>query len=897
MSTIRLTPMLEQYLSIKGEYPDCLLMYRMGDFYEMFFEDAEVAARELQIALTSRDKNSESPVPMCGVPHHALSAYLSQLIEKGYKVAICDQVEDPRQAKGLVKREVTRVLTPGTVVDDINLQAKQSNYLAALFWEPDERAGGLAWIEFSTGEWSGLYSREEAQLWQWAEKLQPRELLLPDMKSPPRHLPELGIQITNYPHKPHFDLATATKRVLEAQDVTSLAVLDVADKPQLVRAMGALLAYLEQTQKQRLGHLSAFRPVNLSRHLLIDEVTERNLEIFRRLDGRKGPGTLWHVLDRTVTPMGGRLLETRLRQPWVDLDAIAENQEAVRFLFKEDSLREAVRRHLDDVYDLERLSTRVFLGRATPKDFLALRHSLTALPGIRDLLLSDGLSGEPAFATEKPKAVAAIMSAWDDLEDIRELLLSALADTPPAVITEGGLFRAGFDPKLDELMELTEHGEAKLKELLEKEQQHNNLPKLKLGYNRVFGYYFELSRASGQAPAHFERRQTLANAERYITPELKDLEDRLLSASERRKDLEYRMFGDLRETVAKAQSRFKAQSETLARLDYWQALADAARRNEWTRPALHQGLDIVIQAGRHPAVEAVQGPANYIPSDLHITGDTRLLLITGPNMAGKSTVLRQVAIMALLAQIGSYVPAAKARIGLTDRIFSRVGASDNLAQGQSTFMVEMMETARILRQATRKSLVILDEIGRGTSTFDGLALAWAVVEDLCGRGQKPGSKEPGGIRALFATHYHELTQLEGKLPGLRNVNIAVKEFKGDIIFLRRLVPGPSDRSYGIEVARLAGVPARVVQRAKDVLAGLEKKARDAKHFAQAPPPASQSLLPGMPSKDAPGVGRPEHPLIEELRQLQLDAITPLEALNILGGLKARWSGDTNTQGD
>lgn len=898
MSTVRLTPMLEQYLSIKGEYPDCLLMYRMGDFYEMFFEDAEVCARELQIALTSRDKNSDNPVPMCGVPHHALPTYVSQLLDKGYKVAICDQVEDPKLAKGLVKREVTRVLTPGTVVEDINLQAKENNYLAAMFWEPEERAGGLAWIEFSTGEWQGLYSREEAQLWQWVEKLHPKELLLPDMKAPPRHVPELGIQITNFPHKPHFDLPSSTERILKAQNVASLDTLDVSDKPQLVRAMGAILSYLAQTQKQELGHLSSFRPVNLSRHLLIDEVTERNLEIFRRLDGRKGPGTLWHVLDRTATPMGGRLLETRLRQPWVDMDPILSNQEAVRFFFKEDQLRESVRRALDDVYDLERLSTRIFLGRATPKDFLALRHSLSAMPKIFDLLTSDGLDGG-GFSVEKPKALAASLDKWDSMEDIHALLESALADTPPAVITEGGLFRAGYDPRLDELMELTEHGEGKLKELLEHEQQANALPKLKLGYNRVFGYYFELTRASGQAPDHFERRQTLANAERYITPALKDLEDRLLSASERRKDLEYKLFGELRETVAKAQQRFKAQSATLASLDYWQALADAARRWEWTRPSLHQGLDITIQAGRHPAVEAVQGPANYIPSDLHLQGDTRLLLITGPNMAGKSTVLRQVAIVALLAQIGSYVPAAKAEIGLTDRIFSRVGASDNLSQGQSTFMVEMMETARILRQATRKSLVILDEIGRGTSTFDGLALAWAVVEDLCGRGRKADSKDQGGIRTLFATHYHELTQLEGKLPGLRNVNIAVKEWRGDIIFLRRLVPGPSDRSYGIEVARLAGVPGRVVQRAKDVLAGLEKKARDAKNFAPAPPPSCQTLLPGLPGSQKPGqeAAAPEHPLISEIKNLKLDAITPLEALNILGDWKAKWSGDTNTQGD
>ena len=888
----KLTPMLEQYLAIKGEYPDCLLMYRMGDFFEMFFEDAQVAARELQITLTSRDKNSDSPVPMCGVPHHAVTSYVAQLLDKGYKVALCDQVEDPRQAKGLVRREVTRVLTPGTVVEDINLAAKENNYLAALFWDPRERADGLAWIEFSTGEWEGLTGRDESQLWQWVEKIQPRELLLPESGQPQKRLEGMGIQITHCPYKPHFDLSAAKERVLKAQGVADLSVLDVADKPQLVRAMGALLCYLERTQKQGLGHLGAFRVLNLSKHLQIDEVTERNLEIFRRLDGRKGPGTLWHVLDHSVTPMGGRLLETRLRKPWVEMGTILANQEAVGFFFEEDELRGAVRKGLDDVYDLERLSTRIFLGRATPKDFLALSHSLAALPGLYRLLTQDGLEGG-GFTAQKPKIVSEILESWDSLEDIRDLLARALADTPPAVITEGGLFRMGYNDELDELIELTEHGEAKLKELLEEEQKANKLPKLKLGYNRVFGYYFELSRQQGEPPEHFTRRQTLANAERYTSQALKELEERLMSSSDRRKDLELRLFGELRETVAKAQPRMKAMARILASLDYWQGLAEAARRLDWTRPEPREGHDIVIKDGRHPAVEAVQGSSNYIPSDLNLTNETRLLLITGPNMAGKSTVLRQVAIITLLMQIGSYVPAAKAVIGLADRIFSRVGASDNLAQGQSTFMVEMMETARILRQATRKSLVILDEIGRGTSTFDGLALAWAVVEELCGKG-KSGGADQGTVRTLFATHYHELTQLEGKLPGLANVNIAVKEWRGDIIFLRRLVPGPSDRSYGIEVARLAGVPSRVVARAKEVLAELEKKARDAKSFAQAPQASAQTLLPGLSAPENEDDARGcEHPLVAELQDVNLEKLTPLEALNLLGRWKAQWSQESD----
>ncbi|MFH1915218.1 MAG: DNA mismatch repair protein MutS [Pseudomonadota bacterium] len=869
--------MLEQYLRFKEENPGCLLFFRMGDFYELFFEDAETVARAVQITLTSRNPKDANPIPMCGMPHHAVEPYLTQLLDKGYRIAICDQIEDPKEAKGLVKRAVTRVLTPGTVVDDSNLRAKGNNFLGAQFWDSEKNAGGFAWIDFSTGQWSGLHGRREPELWQWVVKINPRELLLPQGRKVPPQFGELESQVTSVAPAAYFDPAVSARRILEVQGAAGLDSLDLGDKPELVRACGALLTYLEHTQKCPLTHLGEFRPLNLGKHLLLDEVTERNLEIFRRLDGRAGKGTLWCVLDRTMTPMGGRLLESRLRQPWRELAPIGRSLDCVDFLFARDQLRADLRRALDSVYDLERLSTRAVLGRATPKDFVALRRSLPMLPKIRVLLEESG--------SETPPDLKRLLTKWDDLADLAELLETSFVDSPPPAITDGGLFRKGFDLVLDELIELHEHGEDRLEALHRRELEASEIPKLKLGYNKVFGYYFEISKAyKGQVPDHFVRRQTLVSSERYITPDLKELEDRIISASEERKGLEYRLFQDLRERVARSRTRFLFMADIVANLDYWQGLAEAARVNDWHRPELHDDLDIEIEAGRHPVVEDAMGHSNYIPSDLRMDRDKRILLITGPNMAGKSTVLRQVAILMIMAQIGSFVPARRARLGLADRVFSRVGASDNLAQGHSTFMVEMTETARILRQATQRSLVILDEIGRGTSTYDGLSLAWAVVEELSTRAR-------GGIRTLFATHYHELTALEGRVEGLRNLNIAVKEWKGDIVFLRRLVPGPADRSYGIEVARLAGVPRPVVDRAREILANLEEKSQDSR-WKGAVERASQTLLPGLvvtsEDRTVPGAqdAAPamEHPVVSQLTALDVDGMTPIQALMLLN----RW---------
>ena len=869
--------MFEQYLRIKEGYPDALLFYRMGDFYELFFEDAEVASRELQIALTSRNPNAEAPIPMCGVPWHAAEGYVSQLLNKGYKIAFCDQVEDPRAAKGLVERAVTRVYTPGTAVEDVSLEPKGHTYLGALFWSADTDRGGFAWVDVSTGYWAGLHVKKSQELWQWAQKIAPRELLLPEDADVPASLHLTDIQAVRVPLRSHFDYKRSAERVLAAQSVAELGALGLEGRKELVQACGALLAYLEQTQMQDTKHLAPFEPLDLGQHLLIDDVTERNLELFRRLDGRKGVGTLRHVIDSTQTPMGGRLLEERLRNPWRELAPIQETQDAIAWLIAHPENRKKLRETLSGVYDLERLSTRIALNRTSPRDMLSLRQSLAALPPVKSAITSSD--------ADTPRVLRSITEHWDDLGDHAATLQKALADDPPQFITEGGLFKQGYNAELDELLDLVEHGENRVKALLDEEQKASGISKLKLGYNRVFGYYFELSKAvGGTPPEHLIRRQTLANAERFTTVRLKELEEKLLSAADRRKSLEYKLFQQLRGALAEARPRILFMADMLAQLDYWQSLAETAVRHNWSRPVLHTGQSITIREGRHPVVEGIIGEAAFVPNDLHMDEDRRLLLITGPNMAGKSTVLRQTALICLLAQMGSFVPAREAQLGLCDRIFSRVGASDNLAQGQSTFMVEMMETARILRQAPKRSLVILDELGRGTSTVDGLALAWAVAEELARRAG-------GSIRTLFATHYHELTALEGKIPGVHTMNIAIREWNGEIVFLRRLIPGPSDRSYGIEVARLAGVPQPVVQRAREILAQLEQN-KGSSPVRQVMP----NLLPGIqlpeskPKKavEEVAVAEPEHPLLVALRDTNPDALTPLEALKRITEWKLLW---------
>ncbi|MBO4301140.1 MAG: DNA mismatch repair protein MutS [Desulfovibrio sp.] len=880
---IKISPMFEQYNRIKAKHPDALLFYRMGDFYELFFEDARVAARELQLTLTSRNREAENPVPMCGVPWHAADTYVAQLIDKGYHVAICDQTEDPKAAKGLVKRAVSRVITPGTILEDANLNSKSHNYLAALC--PVKDGGGLAWADVSTGQWSGVEFAREAELWQWVQKLCPRELLLPEgTAAPPRSQLE-GVRVAHLAQA-HFAPKRAQERLLAAQGVREAAALGLDDKPGTLCACGALLAYLEQTQMRDPENLMPFVPLDLHKRLIVDDVTERNLEIFVRLNGRKGKGTLRHLLDRTMTPMGGRLLEDMLHHPWRDAEVITRVQDAVAY-FGHDARRGALRDALAEVYDLERLSTRISLNQGTPRDFIALRNSLAALPGV----LAAVKTGQPENAeqpeTDMPTSVAGVVASWDDLKDCRDLLQSALVDNPPITITDGGLFRQGYNAELDRLMDLADHGEQQLQDMLLEEQRNTGISKLKLGYHRAFGYFFEITRAAskGPVPEHFIRRQSLANAERFTTEALKNLENALISATDKRKSLEYTLFQELRDQVNAKRERVVHAADMVAHLDYWQNLAEVGRRNGWCRPELTEEPVLDIREGRHPVVEEMQGQANFVPNDFRLGPGRHLCLLTGPNMSGKSTVLRQVAIICLLAQMGSPVPATKARLGLVDRLFSRVGASDNLAQGQSTFMVEMMETARILRQSTQRSLLILDEIGRGTSTYDGVALAWAVVEDLARRAK-------GCLRTLFATHYHELTALEGRIKGVFTMNIAIREHNNDILFLHKLVPGPSDRSYGVEVARLAGVPGPVVQRARVILAGLERGRESARRTV-----VSAVALPGMdmpaPKNSAPPelpttALHTEHPVVQLLRDLQPEELSPMAALKLLMEWKTLW---------
>ncbi len=898
MSTEKLSPMYEQYLSIKKEYPDGYLFYRMGDFYELFFDDAVEVARELQLTLTTRSKDSN--IPMAGVPHHALENYASQLVDRGFTLVICDQVEDPKTAKGLVKRAVTRIITPGTIVETNNLNAKEYNYLAAYFSNSQDNLYAFAWLDITTGDWTGFESNKENEVMQYVLKIAPRELLLVDSQSPPVFLKNVdNIRKTFLPLRSHFDKKKSEEIIKRVQSVQDMHTLGLENKNELIRCLGALLYYLEQTQKQSVNYLKAFVPLQLKKYMIIDEVTEKNLELFVRSDGKKGQGTLVHALDACQTPSGGRLLSMRLRHPFAQKEQIEAQLQDVDFFLENADLRNVLKQKLSKVYDIERLSTKAHLQRFSPKDLKAISDAIALLPEIFDVFFSvqindsaDALKTNPKEIFENlPHLIRSILMSWDSMEDISSILSHAILDEPSNTINEGNIFRKGYNEKLDYYIELIENSELLLNNELEKEQRECNLPKLKLGYNRVFGYFFELSKSNmpQSLPSHFVRKQTLGNAERYATENLKILESDVLSASDARKSLEANLFQELREKICSVRSRLIFVADALAHLDISQAFAEIASKNNWTRPQVSDDIHLRITEGRHPVVEPLIGRTNFVPNSLSFDVNKRLLLITGPNMAGKSTILRQTAIIVLLAQLGCYVPATKAEIGISDRIFSRVGASDNLARGQSTFMVEMMETARILRQSTKKSFIILDEIGRGTSTYDGLSLAWAIVEDLT----KKISTAP---RTLFATHYHELTSLEGNQAGVYTMNVAIREWQNEIVFLRKLIPGPTDKSYGIEVAKLAGIPQQVVQRAKTILQHLEKyKQVNSQSITDLL--EDQALLPGIEkaSKKSkqdefvmPEAVPQNHPLIESLMNMKPEEISPMQALNMLIEWKKLW---------
>jgi DNA mismatch repair protein MutS len=860
----KVTPMLEQYLRIKEQHRNAILFYRMGDFYEMFFEDAVVAARELEITLTSRDKQAEDPIPMCGVPHHAAESYIARLLDKGYRVAVCDQVEDPREAKGLVRRAVVRVVTPGTTLG--SLDGKSPNYLAAVCREGDR--WGLAFLDLSTADFRITETETLARVLEELGRAEPRELLMPPDPDRPEHWwrERLSVPAVQVLAADAFARGRAERRLLDQFPVVSLEGFGVHDMPLAVRAAGAILAYVQETQFQKAEHIRTVTPYRRSESMIVDEVTARHLELLRSWYGGGRKGTLFDLIDFTVSAMGARLLRRWMLYPLLQPDAINRRQDAVACLREHEAIRGQLRQELEKVYDLERLTSRVTMGSATPRDLAALRRSLQSLPRLKHLL------GHLEDVT-----VSALADRLDPVGDVARMLQEAIVDGPPPHLTEGGVIRTGYNVELDRLLALSRDAKKWIAQLEAAERQKTGIGSLKVGYNRVFGYYLEVSKGNlGLVPDRYMRKQTLVNAERYVTEELRGYEVQVISAEERRVRLEEELFRELRLRVAEQGHRIQASAAVIAELDVLTGLAEVARRRNYCRPVVDDGQEILIEEGRHPMVEAVLPRGNYVPNDIHLGGQTRqVIIITGPNMSGKSTILRQVALIVLMAQMGMPVPAASAHIGIVDRIFTRVGATDELTRGRSTFMVEMQETAHILHQATSRSLVILDEIGRGTSTFDGLSIARAVAEYL-------HDWQDMGMKTLFATHYHELTDLAQTRPRVKNMNVAVKEWGDQVIFLHKLVEGGTNRSYGIHVARLAGLPESVVERAREILRELEQGSTDAEGL----PRLARSSGGSQGEPIQLGLFRqPERQLRQYLDRLAVEQLTPLEALNELARLR------------
>lgn len=879
--SVKLTPMMAQYQAIKEEHSDCILLFRLGDFYEMFGPDAEVASKVLEITLTSRDQGRSGKIPMCGVPYHAVGGYIAKLVAEGFKVAICEQVEDPKEAKGVVKREVIRIISPGTVIDKGLLTDGVNNYLVSLYQH--NKAWGLAFIDVSTGEFALTQVEGEDAIGRVGEelcRLQPAEVIYPEV-SDDQSAPEVcavSEDIFTGVKKP---LYTGFRRYAynfqRAEDVLkthfkvgSVEGFGCAHLPEAVAAAGALLSYVEETQKRSLDHINKPRSYSLTSFMPLDPSTRRNLELVETIRGSKRQGTLLWVLDKTMTAMGGRTLRQWLESPLVEAAKINQRLQAVAELFQDPIRLEQLRSSLSGVYDLERLVARVSYGVVNARELLALAQSLSRLPVVKDKLRET-----------KTGLLAELQTAIDPLEDITTLLETSLVDEPPISLREGGLIKSGYNEDLDKLREQSSHGRKWISSLQYRERERTGIKSLKVGFNKVFGYYLEVTNSNIDAvPKDYIRKQTLANAERFITPELKEWEAAVLGAQERIQDLEYQLFVQIREQVNAQVNRIQNTARAIGILDTLASLAQVARENRYVKPEVHEGFELYIKSGRHPVVEALEPSGSFVPNDCIMDHDQRLLLITGPNMAGKSTYLRQAALITLMAQIGSFVPAKEANIGVVDRIFTRVGAADDLATGQSTFMVEMNEVANILNHATSKSLIILDEVGRGTSTFDGLSIAWAISEYLV-------DPQIVAAKTLFATHYHELTQLCRTHKGMQNLSVAVRREQGKIIFLRKIISGAADRSYGIEVAKLAGLPKAVTQRAQQILAKLEQKGTGGESIA--------SLLGGI-DKDQLSLFKEAEPLEPdpirlELDQLQLDELTPKEALDKLYSWKAMGAKD------
>jgi len=868
---MQITPMMKQYLEAKRACPDALLLFRMGDFYEMFYEDAKTAARVLNLALTSREKG-ENAIPMAGFPHHQLESYLGKLIAAGMRAAVCEQVEDPKKAKGLVRRELTRIVTPGTVTDDALLDPRESNFLVAV--APGDPAG-VAWVELSTGRFVAA-GFPQKQLTDQIARIAPAECLLAEDAPPlPAHLNE-RMMLSRRPAWA-FSHQTARETLAKHFGTASLegfGFSEEIDDVQAIRAAGAILDYLNETQKSSLEHIDRLTPYRTSGTLEIDEASRRSLEITRTLREGRREGSLLAVLDRTVTAMGSRLLAEWIANPLTDAAMLRARHEAVGELVADASLCDDLHETLRRVYDVERLLARVTTGRASPRDISFLGRTLRSLPGLK------------AKLTARTSALINELEAAVDLcVELRSTLDAGLIDDCPLSSRDGGFIREKFNAELDSLRELAHGGKQWIARYQTQETQRTGIANLKVGFNKVFGYYIEITNAHREKiPADYIRKQTIKNAERYVTPELKEYEEKVLTADEKAKELEYELFLQLREAVAAQRRRIQSTAAVLAQLDVLVALAELARQRNYCRPEIVEEPILQIVDGRHPVLDIVEPEGTFVPNDTTLGGESgTILLITGPNMAGKSTYIRQAALITLMAQIGSFVPARSAVIGIADRIFARVGASDELSRGQSTFMVEMTETARILNTATPRSLVILDEIGRGTSTYDGISLAWAVVEYL---------HEHIGCRTLFATHYHELTDLEKSFSGMKNLNVAVREWQDEVVFLHKIVEGAADKSYGIHVARLAGVPREVIERSKEILAQLEEEHLDTEGRAKI---AKRAKIPQRRAHFQLTLFGGDHPIIDDIRALDLNNVTPLRALQLLQQWQEKVAAEKNRE--
>jgi DNA mismatch repair protein MutS len=863
------TPMMRQYIEIKSQYPDAILFFRLGDFYEMFLDDAVTAAKILDITLTSRNKGAADEIPLCGIPYHSAQPYIAKLVEHGLKVAVCEQVEDPKEVKGIVRREVVRVVTPGMVMENDLLRPDENNYLLVI--SRSSSGFGVCALDISTGEFRVTQGNEVNDVRREIASINPREILVNEVDEQflRSQLDDAfsGRMLNSLPEWV-YDGADAAQRITSFFKADSLAVFGCENQPDAISAAGAALYYVAETQKSIVAHLKPLTTYYVSDFMVLDDTTRRNLELTATLVDGKRKGSLLGALDQTVTAMGGRKLRQWINQPLLDCSAICRRHECVAELVATPILRDDMHACLAGFYDLERLIARISIASANAKDLVALHVSLERLPqllGYVDQLTSPlGLK---------------LTQRIDPLDDVTQLIGESIADNPPFVIREGGLIRDGYVPELDELRLISREGKGWIARLEKTERQNTGISTLKVRYNRVFGYFIEIPRTQvAKIPDDYVRKQTLANSERYFTPELKEYEDKVLGAQEKLIDLEYNVFQKIRAQVAQQSARIQITAEAVASLDVLLSFASIAHERNYVCPVMDEGTLLHIEEGRHPVIESMDLGENFIPNDVHLdTQSDQLLIITGPNMAGKSTFMRQVALITLMAQIGSLIPATSAHIGVVDRIFTRVGASDNLARGQSTFMVEMSETAHILNHATPRSLIILDEIGRGTSTFDGVSIAWAVAEYL-------HDNEQVAAKTLFATHYHELTDLAKTRDRIKNFNIAVREWNDQIVFLRKIVAGGTSHSYGIQVGRLAGLPAAVITRAKEVLGNLEqgefncegnpRLAHTVHELNPVIKQAQMSLFNGV-----------DDPLRQRLRAIDLNTITPLAAINLVNELK------------